>query len=67
MRTDSVAGTSGTSSTSAAVKTLSDTSEIEGGQSRIATSYCSAQRVEHAGETPSNGRLRLVEAMSRFR
>ena len=38
VRTDSVDGTSGTSSASAAVNTFSDTSEIDGGQSRIATS-----------------------------
>jgi len=38
VRTDSVEGTSGTSSRSAAEKTLSETSEIDGGQSRIARS-----------------------------
>ncbi len=39
VRTDSVVGISGTSSRSAACSTLSDSSEMPGGQSRMTTSY----------------------------
>ena len=42
MREESVAGTIGTSTTSAASNTLSDTSEMLGGQSRNTQSYSSS-------------------------
>ena len=50
MREDNVAGMIGTSSASAASNTLSDTSEMLGGQSRKMYSYSLAQRREHAGQ-----------------
>ena len=66
MRTDSVEGTIGTSSRSAALNTLSETSEIDGAQSRIARSY-SPSSAPSTLLSRCNGCLRLSSSMSRWR
>ena len=66
VRTDSVVGISGTSSKSVACSTLSDSSEMPGGQSRKITSYSA---LSGASRLPSrrDGFLAASSTRSRLR